>query len=153
MTIWRMRIASWVPKGYEHTLIICKSYYFFSTTTMVARTSLVVALCLHCPPCCLQINFPVMLNADILPGPVNSTTQPVDADTFLTLSVKEFPSSTLSVGWTTRYGGLIINGSYSEEQVSAVLKHKHADLLFNFLRFFTSGTKQQKQPVSMLCIC
>jgi hypothetical protein len=62
-----------------------------------------------------------MLNADILRGPVNSTTQPVDADTFLELSDRLFPSSTLSVGWTTRYGGLIITGSYSEEQVSAAL--------------------------------
>jgi len=62
-----------------------------------------------------------MLNADILPGPVNSNTQPVDADTFLDLSVRLFPSSTLSVGWTTRYDGLIITGSYSEEQVSAAL--------------------------------
>jgi hypothetical protein len=62
-----------------------------------------------------------MLNADILPGPVNSTTQPVDADNFLKLCVEQFPSSTLSVGWTTRYDGLIMNGSYSEEQVSAAL--------------------------------
>ena len=87
---------------------------------VVVRTRLFVTLCVHCPPFCyMQINFPVMLNADILPGPVNSTTQPVDADTFLELSVRLFPSSTLSVGWTTRYDGLIINGSYSEEQVSA----------------------------------
>jgi hypothetical protein len=59
-----------------------------------------------------------MLNADILPGPVDSTTKPVDADTFLELCVRMFPSSTLSVGWTTRYGDLISNGSYSEEHVS-----------------------------------
>lgn len=67
-----------------------------------------------------QINFPVMLNADILPGPVDSTTKPVDADTFLDLCVTLFPTSTLSVGWTTRYGGLIFNGSYSEEHVKAM---------------------------------
>jgi hypothetical protein len=59
-----------------------------------------------------------MLNADILSGPVDSTTKPVDADTFLDLCVRMFPTSTLSVGWTTRYGGLIFNGSYSEEHVS-----------------------------------
>jgi len=89
---------------------------------MDVRTRVIVTLCIHFPPFCyLQINFPVMLNADILPGPVNSTTQPVDADTFLELSVRLFPSSTLSVGWTTRYGGLIITGSYSEEQVSVAL--------------------------------
>jgi hypothetical protein len=69
----------------------------------------------------LQINFPIMLNADILPGPVDSTTQPVDANTFLELSAEQFPSSTLSVGWTTKYDGLTITGSYSEEQVSAAL--------------------------------
>jgi hypothetical protein len=89
---------------------------------MVVRTRLIVTLYVHCPPLCyLQINFPVMLNADILPGPVNSTTQPVDADTFLEHCVRLFPSSTLSVGWTTRYDGLIITGSYSQEQVSAAL--------------------------------
>lgn len=68
----------------------------------------------------LKINFPVMLNADILPGPVDSTTKAVDADTFLDLCVRVFPTSTLSVGWTTRYGGLIFNGSYSEEHVKAM---------------------------------
>ena len=89
---------------------------------MVVRTRLIVTLCVHCPPFCyLQINFPVLLNADILPGPVHSTTQPVDADTFLELCVRRFPSSTLSVGWTTRYDGLNITGSYSEEQVRAAL--------------------------------
>jgi hypothetical protein len=62
-----------------------------------------------------------MLNADILPGPVSSPTKPVDADTFLDLSTRLFPSSTLSVGWTTRYGGLIFTGTYSEEQVGASL--------------------------------
>ena len=59
-----------------------------------------------------------MLNADILPGPVASTTKPVEADTFLELCVKQFPDSTLSVGWTTRYGGLIFSGSYSQQEVS-----------------------------------
>jgi hypothetical protein len=86
---------------------------------MVVQTRLIVTLCVYSPPCYLQINFPVMLNADILPGPVNSTTPQVDADKFLQLSVEQFPTGTLSVGWTTSYDGLIIYGSYSEEQVSA----------------------------------
>ncbi|KAJ9576494.1 hypothetical protein L9F63_006643 [Diploptera punctata] len=64
-----------------------------------------------------QLDFPVMLNADILPGPVASATTPVQADKFLQLCVKQFPESTLSVGWTTQYGGLIFTGSYSQEQV------------------------------------
>ncbi|PSN44146.1 hypothetical protein C0J52_15662 [Blattella germanica] len=64
-----------------------------------------------------QVDFPVMLNADILPGPLNSTTKPVDADQFLTTCVKQFPESTLSIGWTTRYGILIPNASYTQEQV------------------------------------
>jgi hypothetical protein len=28
MTIWRMRIACWIPKAYKHTLRICNTYYF-----------------------------------------------------------------------------------------------------------------------------
>ena len=40
MTIWRMRIACWIPKT-TNTLRICNTY-FFSTATMVARTHLSV---------------------------------------------------------------------------------------------------------------
>ena len=36
MTIWRMRIESWIHKGYKHTSRICSTYYF-STATMVCK--------------------------------------------------------------------------------------------------------------------
>jgi len=38
MTIWRMRIACWIPV-YKHRLRICNTYYF-STATMVTRKRL-----------------------------------------------------------------------------------------------------------------
>jgi len=47
MTIWRMRIACWMPKGYKHTLRVCNSYCF-STATTVARKHLNVTLYVQC---------------------------------------------------------------------------------------------------------
>jgi hypothetical protein len=38
MTIWRMRIACWIPKATRHTLRI-RNTYCFSTAKMVRRTS------------------------------------------------------------------------------------------------------------------
>ncbi|XP_022239977.1 protein FAM151B-like isoform X1 [Limulus polyphemus] len=48
-----------------------------------------------------QIRGPLILNADILPGPNNPITPPVDAWTFLTLCRTRFPRSVISIGWTT----------------------------------------------------
>jgi len=42
MTIWRMRIASWITKA-THALTICNTHYP-STATMVAGTRLIVKL-------------------------------------------------------------------------------------------------------------
>ncbi|XP_022240039.1 protein FAM151B-like [Limulus polyphemus] len=47
-----------------------------------------------------QIRGPLILNANILPGPNNPMTPPVDAWTFLTLSRTRFPHSVISIGWT-----------------------------------------------------
>ncbi|KAG8225956.1 hypothetical protein J437_LFUL006185 [Ladona fulva] len=52
----------------------------------------------------LPMNFPVMLNADILQGPIESKRTPVDADAFLYACRTIFPDATLSVGWTSLYG-------------------------------------------------
>jgi len=49
-----------------------------------------------------KIKGPLWLNSDIIAGPVNATTQPVDAKQFLNLTQTYFPSAVLSVGWTTR---------------------------------------------------
>jgi hypothetical protein len=96
--------------------------------------------------CFLQMNFPIMLNADILPGPVNSTTKPVDADAFLDRCVRLFPSSTLSVGWTTRYGGLIFNGSYSEEQVRALRSTQMRTVILDIKSFLPSSALHFSVP-------
>lgn len=48
------------------------------------------------------MTFPVWINADILPGPVEATGTPVNAAQFLSGAAETFPQSTLSIGWTTR---------------------------------------------------
>lgn len=48
---------------------------------------------------------------------MESETVPVDADKFLTSSAEKFPSATLSIGWTTRYGPNI-TGNYTEKQLN-----------------------------------
>ncbi|XP_026465316.1 protein FAM151B-like [Ctenocephalides felis] len=51
-----------------------------------------------------KIEFPLWLNADILPGPGEDNDKvPVDAHRFLR-GASNFPTSKLSLGWTTRYG-------------------------------------------------
>lgn len=69
----------------------------------------------------LQIDYPLWLNADILPGPVNATTTPVDATQFLYLA-KQFKNSTLSIGWTTSYGADFPPSSYTKEQIDEMLE-------------------------------
>ena len=45
---------------------------------------------------------PILLNADILIGPNNPTSLPVDSEAFLN-SCKQFPQAILSPGWTTNF--------------------------------------------------
>jgi len=61
MTIWRMRIACWIPKATD-TLRICNTYCV-SATAKVARTRLHVTLYVHClscyvsvPPACFSLD-------------------------------------------------------------------------------------------------
>ncbi|XP_022255398.1 uncharacterized protein LOC106471068 isoform X2 [Limulus polyphemus] len=61
------------------------------------------------------------LNADILPGPVDANTHPVNASSFLYLCNRYFPTATLSVGWTTQFKP---NGTYLWKHV-----HQMAELL------------------------
>ena len=49
-TIWRMRIACWIPKA-TNTHTGCVILIDFSTTTMVVRTRLIGALYVHCLSC------------------------------------------------------------------------------------------------------
>lgn len=73
-----------------------------------------------------NMTFPVWLNADILAGPVDADTtdtKPVEAREFLLGAAASLPESTLSIGWTTRYGSKfnIIKGSYTEEQTKKMI--------------------------------
>ncbi|XP_075225475.1 protein FAM151B [Lycorma delicatula] len=65
-----------------------------------------------------EADFPIWLNADVAPGPVASTVKPVDPDYFVSTVVKKFPSALLSVGWTTRFGGDIQTGKYTDENIA-----------------------------------
>ncbi|XP_032778711.2 protein FAM151B [Daphnia magna] len=72
------------------------------------------------------------LNADIVQGPVNASTKPVEAAQFLKLVKHYFPYAILSVGWTTKFGPqltlplqIINDGSYTMDhmiQMRDVLK-------------------------------
>jgi len=69
-----------------------------------------------------ELQFPVWLNADILPGPGGSST-PVDADSFLSQVTQHFPTATLSIGYTTS-----AEGKYTKEQLQQmfdILKGKN----------------------------
>ncbi|XP_015437608.1 PREDICTED: protein FAM151B [Dufourea novaeangliae] len=70
-----------------------------------------------------DFEYPIFLNADILPGPVNATTLPVDAKAFVS-QAKSFENCTLSIGWTTRYGkeDNIKDGAYTIEQIDSMIK-------------------------------
>ena len=65
--IWCMRISCWVTKGNKHTLRICDTYCF-PTTTVVARTRLNVTLYVRCTSFLLQTagNKPQILSFHVL---------------------------------------------------------------------------------------
>jgi len=72
MTIWRMRIACWLPKAintHTHTHITC-NIHCFSTATVAARTHLNFTFYVHCL-CCYKGNLCVEqvnpLNAELNP--------------------------------------------------------------------------------------
>lgn len=69
----------------------------------------------------LQMDYPLWLNADILAGPVNASTLPVDPEKFLK-GAEKFADSVLSIGWTTQYGISNYPASYTEEQITGMLE-------------------------------
>ncbi|CAB3238788.1 unnamed protein product [Arctia plantaginis] len=94
-----------------------------------------------------QITFPLWLNADILPGPVDSTTKPVDPVKFLELGAKH-PRAVLSVGWTTNYGGSITEGEYSGEQIGTMLRMINEHRINQTVTFpVRAGLAANSQPV------
>ena len=66
--IWRMRIACWITKATQtdrHTHIcICHSHCF-ATTTMFARTRLIVTLFAHCLSCCNRPGVCLLRGTDL----------------------------------------------------------------------------------------
>lgn len=67
------------------------------------------------------MKFPVWINADIISGPVNNTqTEPVDPDRFFS-GCQKLANSTLSIGWTTRWGSNFTDGSYTPEQITKMV--------------------------------
>ncbi|KAF2882075.1 hypothetical protein ILUMI_24078 [Ignelater luminosus] len=67
-----------------------------------------------------KMNYPVWLNADILPGPFNSTDLPVNATRFIS-AAKPFVNSTLSLGWKTVYGNDTKGATYTENHIDEML--------------------------------
>jgi hypothetical protein len=58
MTVWRMRIACWIPKATKHTLRICNTYCF--SATVVAQTRLGITFIHILRACYISIYHPVM---------------------------------------------------------------------------------------------
>lgn len=67
----------------------------------------------------IDTNWPneIWLNADIVQGPVDNTKEPVDPDQFLD-ACRRYPRATLSIGWTTSWGGNYSSGAYTQLQVN-----------------------------------
>ncbi|CAH2077136.1 unnamed protein product, partial [Iphiclides podalirius] len=93
-----------------------------------------------------EVTFPLWLNADILPGPVNATTTPVEPLRFLGLGAKH-PRAVLSLGWTTNYGGAIAEGEYSRDQIGTMLRlvNEHVNQTVTFP--VRAGLASNSQPV------
>lgn len=67
------------------------------------------------------MNYPVWINADILPGPLDgNATSAVNATKFLT-GCKSLTSSVLSIGWTTRWGNNFTEGTYNDTQIQSMI--------------------------------
>ena len=54
-------------------------------------------------------NLPILLNADILPGPNDNITKPVSADVFIK-ACSNVHNVILSPGWTTGFNGNLSSG-------------------------------------------
>ncbi|MBN3308528.1 F151B protein, partial [Amia calva] len=64
-----------------------------------------------------RIRAPVWINADVLPGPNGTDSQPVDPHTFLDVVGPGFPGAVLSLGWTTGWSAHVDDQGYSWEMV------------------------------------
>lgn len=60
---------------------------------------------------------PLVLNADVLPGPNRPSVTPIDAWTFLMLCRTRFPKAIISIGWTTQLDEVSLRIGYTREMV------------------------------------
>ncbi|KAK4887799.1 hypothetical protein RN001_004070 [Aquatica leii] len=81
-----------------------------------------------------KINCPLWFNADILPGPLNTTDTPVDPERFIN-STKSFENATLSIGWKTRYGGDIKNASYTQDDINNMIEFVQNNSITQLITF------------------
>jgi hypothetical protein len=63
------------------------------------------------------IKGPIVLNADILPGPNKPSAAPVDAWTFLMLCRTRFPKAIISIGWTTHVDEVPLKTGYTRDMI------------------------------------
>lgn len=69
-----------------------------------------------------QLELPLFLNADILQGPTNPISVPLDAREFLRLCCSLFPNSVLSVGWTTFLDPNVPEPAYTSAMVDEMIE-------------------------------
>ncbi|KAI4463493.1 menorin (dendritic branching protein) [Holotrichia oblita] len=79
------------------------------------------------------MTYPVWINSDIVAGPVNATTIPVNPQSFFT-AARNFTNSTLSIGWTTNYSGSDI-AIYDNSQIDSMLTTIHTNNVSQSLTF------------------
>src|SRR5579871_558725 len=76
-----------------------------------------------------QIKFPVLLCADLLQGPTNPISAPVNHKKFLYLT-RSLPDSILSLGWTTFLDPNVPSPSYTQLMVEEMINIiKNANVL------------------------
>jgi hypothetical protein len=67
LTIWRMRIACWIPKATNaHIGIYTRNKYSFSTESIDAWTRLSVTRCIHCLSCWLLATMSVRIKTSLI---------------------------------------------------------------------------------------
>jgi len=74
---------------------------------------------------CGGYQFPIWLNADVVKGPLNSTSEPKTTGVqLLRLHNLNLPSAVLSLGWTTNYPNYTegVVGSYTREHVDSMIQ-------------------------------
>ncbi|KAI4463499.1 menorin (dendritic branching protein) [Holotrichia oblita] len=80
-----------------------------------------------------NMTYPVWINSDIVAGPVNATTIPVNPQSFFT-AARNFTNSTLSIGWTTNYSGSDI-AIYDNSQIASMLTTIHTNNVSQSITF------------------